>query len=190
MATSLSNLASFWRTEAIWPVRRPLTGRRWRCAGSSSTVPNPKVASPLNNLGYVLQAEGKLAEAETCFREALSIAEATPGFDPERRAIFLRNLAVALPAEGKAAEAEANAREALAIFRAKQPPTWRTADAESVLGGCLAAQGRFEEAEPLLLESYPLLQKDKGDGAKHAAEARQRIADLYKAWGKPEKSVS
>ncbi|MEO6195879.1 MAG: tetratricopeptide repeat protein, partial [Thermoanaerobaculia bacterium] len=74
------------------------------------------------------------------------------------------------------------------IFRAKQPPTpWRVADTESVLGSCLTALGRFEEAEPLLLASYPVLENDKGDGAKHAAEARQRIVELYTKWGRPER---
>jgi serine/threonine-protein kinase len=148
--------------------------------------PNPILAPTLNNLGQVLTAEGKAAEAETFLREALAIADGTSGYDPWKRATFQRNLAVALLNENKAAEAEARVRDALVIFRAK-PASWKIADAESVLGACLTAQGRFKEAEPLLLESYPLLQKDRGEGAKHAAEAKQRINDLYKAWGKPEK---
>jgi serine/threonine protein kinase/tetratricopeptide (TPR) repeat protein len=190
VATSLSNFGSFLEDRgdlagAERSYRDVLEMRRKLFHG-----PNPKVALALSNLGYVLAAEGKSMEAETCFREALSIADKLPGFDPQRRASFLRNFAVTLLSEGKAAEAEAKVREALALFRAQQPTTWRAADAESVLGGCLAAQGHFKEAEPLLLESYPVLQKDKGGGAKHAAEARQRITDLYKAWGKPEKSVS
>ncbi|HEY0554045.1 MAG TPA: serine/threonine-protein kinase [Thermoanaerobaculia bacterium] len=151
---------------------------------------DPRVAFALSNLGYVLVGERKMNEAESCFREALSIADENPGFDSLKRAIFLRNLSVAVLNEGKVAEAEAEIKDALLVFRAQQPPTWRTADAESVLGACLTAQGRFQEAEPLLLASYPVLKNDKGDGAKHAAEARQRILELYKAWGKPEKSVS
>jgi eukaryotic-like serine/threonine-protein kinase len=149
---------------------------------------SPPIALTLNNLGSVLQAEGKTAEAERCYREALSIADAMSDSDPKIRASFLRNLASVLVAEGKAEEAEARAREALSIFRAKQPPThWRIADTESVLGSCLTALGRFQEAEPLLLASYPALANDKGDGAKHAPEARQRIVELYTKWGRPER---
>ncbi len=145
---------------------------------------NPTLAPSLNNLGHVLLAEGKLTEAETSFREALSVASP----NPKGRAAFLRNLAATLLREGKAVEAESRIREALAIFRDKKP-AWRAADAESVLGACLTAQGRFKEAEPVLLESLSALQKDK-EGAQHAAEARQRIDDFYKASGKAEKSVS
>jgi serine/threonine protein kinase/tetratricopeptide (TPR) repeat protein len=143
---------------------------------------NPKLAPSLSNLGHVLLAEGKLSEAEASFREALSVGDP----DPKHRGTFLRNLAETLLREAKAVEAESRAREALALFRDAKP-AWRIADAESLLGACLAAQGHFKEAEPLLLESYSVLQKDKGGGAQRAAEARQRIEDFRKASGKPEK---
>ncbi len=149
--------------------------------------PNPRIAFSLSNLGVLLQARGDLAGAERSFREAVSIADKTLDRDHPNRGVYLQHLASVLTAEGKAREAEPMAREAFAILQAKMPKTWRVADAESVLGGCLAALGRFQEAEPLLLESYPLLQKDKGNGAKYAEEARQRIVDLYTAWGKPER---
>jgi serine/threonine protein kinase/Tfp pilus assembly protein PilF len=190
VATTLGNLASLRENVGNLPgaeayYREVLEMRRKILEGT-----DPRVAFALSNLGYVLVGERKMAEAESCFREALSIADENPGFDSLKRAIFLRNLSVAVLNEGKVAEAEAEIKDALLVFRSQQPPTWRTADAESVLGACLTAQGRFQEAEPLLLASSQVLKKDKGDGAKHAAEAGQRIADLYKAWGKPEKPVS
>jgi tetratricopeptide (TPR) repeat protein len=187
VATALANLASFRQdrgdlagAEALY--KEALALRRKLFPG-----PNSKVASVLNNLGYLLQARGDFVGAESYYREALSIANQTLERDHPNRAIFLRNLASVLVSAGKATEAEAQAREALAIFQAKTPKSWRVADTQSVLGGCLTALGRFPEAEPLLLNSYPVLQRDKGDGAKHAAEARQRIIDLYTAWGKPER---
>jgi len=188
VAASLSNIASLLQDRgdlagAETYHRQVLEMRRKLYPGS-----NPKIALTLNNLGYVLQAEDKTADAERCYREALAIVEAVSDSDPKTRAIFMRNLASVLVTEGKAVEAEAKAREALAIFRAKQPPKhWRIADTESVLGSCLTALGHFEEAEKLLLASYPALENDKGDGAKHAAEARQRIVELYTKWGKPER---
>jgi hypothetical protein len=63
------------------------------------------------------------------------------------------------------------------------------ADAESVLGGCLAARGSFEDAEPMLVGAYEALAKDQGDGKRRAGEARARVVALYKAWGKPELAV-
>ncbi|HTG34951.1 MAG TPA: serine/threonine-protein kinase [Thermoanaerobaculia bacterium] len=186
VAASLGNIASLLQDRgdlagAETFHRQVLEMRRKLYPGSS-----PKIAVTLNNLGYVYQAEGKTADAEKCYREALSIADTKLPPDHPIRAAYLRNLASVLVAEGKAVEAEAKAREALSIFRAKQPTFWRVADTESVLGSCLTALGRFEEAEKLLLASYPALENDKGDGAKHVAEARQRIVELYTKWGRPE----
>jgi serine/threonine-protein kinase len=187
VAIALNNLASLLQdqgnlADAEIDYRESLALRRELYAG-----PNSKVAGSLSNLGNLLQARGDFAGAESCFREALSIADQTLPPDHPSRGVFLRNLASVLPSEGKAAEAEPLVREALAIFRAKPQTPWRIPDTESVLGGCLTALGRYQEAEPLLLGSYPILLKDKGDGAKHAPEARQRIIDLYTAWGKPER---
>jgi len=92
--------------------------------------------------------------------------------------------------EGRAAEAEPLAQEALAVLREAAPTSWRVADAESVLGGCLAAQGRFGEAEPMLVGAYETLEKDPADGSRRAGEARARVAALYKAWGKPERAAA
>jgi hypothetical protein len=57
------------------------------------------------------------------------------------------------------------------------------AAARSVEGGALARQGEFQEAERLLLRSQPALAaspipdlQDRG---------RQRLHDLYVAWGRP-----
>ncbi|HEX4499084.1 MAG TPA: serine/threonine-protein kinase [Thermoanaerobaculia bacterium] len=191
LATSLGNLASVREDEGDLAGaekfhRQALEMRRRLYPG-----PNAKLTGSLSNLGHVLTDEHKLGEAESDYREALAIADANHDFDPQKRAIFLRNLAAVLLSEGKPLEAEAKIREALAVFRVKQPPSWRVADAESVLGACLTAEGRYQEAEKLLTESYPLLQNDRGDGAKHAAtETRQRIADLSKAWGRPVKPAS
>ncbi len=191
LATSLGNFGSFREdrgdlASAETFYREALAMRRKLYPDNS----NPKVAYSLGNLGQALTAEGKTSEAENCLREALKLADEIHGFSPSIRATILRHFAAVLLRENKPAEAEAKAREAYIVFRTKDPTNWRTADAESVLGGCLAAQGRFKEAEPLLKESYPLLRNDKGEGAKRAEEAKQRINDLYKAWGKPEKMVS
>jgi serine/threonine protein kinase/tetratricopeptide (TPR) repeat protein len=188
VAKSLGNIASFLQDRGDLASAETFHRQALDMRRKLYPAVSPPIALTLNNLGNVLQAEGKTGEAERCYREALSIADAVAGSDPKIRATFMRNLASVLVAEGKAAEAEAKAREALSIFRAKQPPThWRIADTESVLGSCLTALGRFEEAEPLLLASYPALENDKGDGAKHAAEARQRIVELYTKWGRPER---
>lgn len=189
-ATNLSNLASLLEDKgdlagAETRYREALEMRRKLYPDE----PHPLVARSLNNLGRVLLAKGDAAGAETCYREAVAIANQTPTPDQER-ATYLRHFAATLLALGRPEEAEGAAREAAAVFRkAEDPDPLKIADAESVLGGALAAQRRFEEAEPLLVHSYPVLAKDQETGDKRASEALKRTTDLYIAWGKPERAA-
>jgi hypothetical protein len=59
------------------------------------------------------------------------------------------------------------------------------ADAESVLGGCLARLGRFQEAEPLLLRGHEGLAAAAAR-APYRRAALTRLVALYEAWGKPD----
>jgi eukaryotic-like serine/threonine-protein kinase len=186
IATTLNNLAVLFedqgdlvRAEQMYrealEMRRMLLGER-----------HPGVARSLSNLGSLFQARRNFRAAEPLYREALSIADERLGSEHPERAVYLRNLASVLLARGRVPEAESLAREALSIFRKSTPTSWRVADAESVLGGCLAARRRFGEAEPMLVRAYEALAKDQGDGNRRAGEARARVVVLYKAWGKPE----
>jgi thioredoxin-like negative regulator of GroEL len=53
-----------------------------------------------------------------------------------------------------------------------------------VLGGSVAAQGRYEDAERLLLESYRKLLADRGTTNDKTRDARRRLAEMYTAWGR------
>ncbi|HKV07375.1 MAG TPA: serine/threonine-protein kinase [Thermoanaerobaculia bacterium] len=189
VATSLNNVGSVRQDLGDLPgaeayylkaleIRRKLFGDR-----------SSEVARSLSNVGQVRLLQGDATAAEKYLRQALSIADENPDVTLPQRAVYLRHLATALVALGKPAEGEALARESLGILQRK-PDHWRFSDTESVLGACLAAQGQFQEAEPLLIRSYAALAKDEGEGASHAPEALQRIINLYTAWGKPEQAAA
>jgi hypothetical protein len=59
----------------------------------------------------------------------------------------------------------------------------------SLLGGCLTAARRYGEAEPLLLESYPIIKASFGDAHPRTGVALKRIIDLYEGWGKRDKAT-
>ncbi|MES1245352.1 MAG: serine/threonine-protein kinase [Acidobacteriota bacterium] len=186
VATTLNNLAVLYEDRGdlalaertyrhVLAMRRKLFGER-----------HPRVARILGNLGPLLQRRQDFQGAEKLCREALSIADESLERDHPDRAVYLRNLAAVLLEEGRAAEAEPLARESLAILKEASPSSWRVADAESVLGGCLAAQGRYGEAEPLLVGGYEALAKEPSDGSRKVGEALARLNHLYRAWGRPE----
>jgi hypothetical protein len=49
----------------------------------------------------------------------------------------------------------------------------------------LSSQKRYEEAEPLLLESYNSLKEHLGASDPGTGETLRRLVVLYEAWGKP-----
>jgi hypothetical protein len=59
---------------------------------------------------------------------------------------------------------------------------------KSLLGGCLIADHRY--AEPLQLESYPIIRSSFGDAHNRTLVALRRIVNLYNAWGRPQKAAS
>lgn len=70
-----------------------------------------------NNLGSILQAEGKLEEAEAMYRRALAIRHKLYGDAHPSLSQSLNNLATVLRDQKKLSEAEQLMRESLAMRR-------------------------------------------------------------------------
>jgi Flp pilus assembly protein TadD len=62
---------------------------------------HPDKATSLSNLAVLLQARGKLAEAEPMYREALAVSQKVLGPEHPDTAQSLNNLAGLLRAQGK-----------------------------------------------------------------------------------------
>jgi serine/threonine protein kinase/Flp pilus assembly protein TadD len=139
-----------------------------------------KVANSLNNLAFVLQLQGRFEEAGPLYLEAMKILSMRLGEGHREVAAILRNLAQLDVDRGDPAQAETRIRRALQIFGTTLSANhWHLADAKSVLGAALAAQGRREEAEPLLRESLAAL--EAGDAPeRQTREARERLARFEK----------
>ena len=94
----------------------------------------------------------------------------------------------------KYAAAEGHLRQSLAMARTLPLGTGMRYDRESRLGGALAAQKKFAEAEPLALAGYKGLKSiaDKlaqPGGRQLILEALTRIVHLYNAWGKVDEAA-
>ena len=152
---------------------------RLRQYGTSST----KTAAVWSLLGRVLHAQRRFDEAELVLRNALSLRLELLGEDHLHVALSRKDLASLLFDRGEKDLAEELWSRALAVLRAKKPAdSWEIADADSQRGARLAAAGRFEEAEPLLVCSYRTLARIFGPEALYARLARQRLEDLEPHW--------
>ena len=155
---------------------------------------HPQTAEVLVGLGKALHGQGRSSEAEVAYREALAYYAKAGASEPNaalartRLADLLAWAAMRKADEGgradRASEAEALARQGLTARQRVQAPDHPSVlEATSVLGGCVAASRRFEEAEPLLREAADSLVR-RGR-ARDAREAAQRLVHLYDAWGDP-----
>lgn len=116
---------------------------------------DPGLASSLIEIGLARELAGYSAQAETPLRQAFEIRKAKlPLNHPAVMEAEIR-LGEALTTEGKPREAEPLLLEADAI--AHHPPVhllpWQLAEADSALGGCLAALGEPSGAAALLERS-------------------------------------
>jgi serine/threonine protein kinase/tetratricopeptide (TPR) repeat protein len=147
------------------------------------------IAVQLMDIGQALDAQGRPAEAEPLCREALAMYRRVLGGDHPSVSIAATFLATSLRHLGSFSEAENLSREAVSIATRRlgeEHP--RTQGAAGELGLALAKQGRWVEAEPLLLAFAHALEAKTGVEG-DAREVREAIAEMYEAWGKPDKAA-
>ena len=90
---------------------------------------------------------------------------------------------------GRGPEAETFLREFLAMIEGRFPERKAAAAGlRSVLGWVLVQQKRFDEAEPLLTDSYLELAQSPKTTPKVRAAALDRVVTLYEQWGKPDQA--
>jgi hypothetical protein len=120
----------------------------------------------------------------------LNIYRACYGDDSEYLTYPMADWGLLLLKKGEPERAEPLLREAWRIRREKLlAGDWRTANAQSLLGECLAAMGKYEEAEPLLLDGYHALHASPETSPGLVDEAIRRIIEMYESWGKPEQAA-
>jgi tetratricopeptide (TPR) repeat protein len=138
---------------------------------------HPAVAGTRGNLGSVLHAQEKFAEAEAEHRAALAALEAALGPDHPEVATAHSNLAKVLYDQEEYAQSEAEQRAALAIYEAALGPDHPdTMTSRSDLADVVLAQGR--PAEALVLAEQSWAQRgDEGVLIENRAYAASVLAD-------------
>ena len=160
-------------------------------AASRKAHPEPHV-----DVGYLLASLGRLAlerkqyaEAERRYREAIGIYEKTLPAGHGYTAAALTMLGRAQLELGRPQEAEATLQACAGgvvdgLRRQESRTTRRRA---RFSGRTWAVQRRFAEAEPALIETYPVLVQARLDD-QLTATVRRWIEDLYRATGRPQQA--
>jgi serine/threonine protein kinase/tetratricopeptide (TPR) repeat protein len=151
---------------------------------------HPDLAETLYDCGEYLLEVGQAPEAKTLLEEALRIQRQT--LPPQHPAVgqSLAAFGWACTRAGDAADGEQPLQDGLAIVSKALPANhWFPAEAKGRLGDCLTTLKRFDEAEPLLRDSYEKLQAAPSTPPARRTQAVDRLVQLYRAWGRPEKSA-
>jgi tetratricopeptide (TPR) repeat protein len=111
---------------------------------------DPRRATSVNNLAFILHVQGQYGAAEPHYREALAMRESALGPDHPDVAQSCNNLAELYRVLGRDADAEALHRRALKIREGRFGPNHpEIAQSLNNLGVLYASLGRYDEARPL-----------------------------------------
>jgi serine/threonine-protein kinase len=147
------------------------------------------VAENMMHLALLPLLEGRFEEAEQPVREALAIYRNWFGEDHPETIITLRELALVLRYKGDCRAAlplfEEAIRRGVALLG---PDHLQLAYAREGYASCLTKLGRYREAEENFLAAHASFQAVKGTQHMWTKLAARSFAELYEAWGKPDRA--
>jgi serine/threonine-protein kinase len=139
------------------------------------------------SLGYLLNRRESYADAEKEFREALRIYAAALPAQHVYVASARTGLGESLIAQGRVSDGYGEEAHAIDIWRKNVPENdAHIANAEAVSAHALALQGHFEQAEPVLSESYARMRAAFGPGDARTQRASAWLAELYRSTNRAE----
>jgi WD40 repeat protein/tetratricopeptide (TPR) repeat protein/tRNA A-37 threonylcarbamoyl transferase component Bud32 len=189
---ALDNLTSLYMMldrlkEAVALAEESVRLRQTRLGGE-----HPDTRSAMQTLAQTYTLARRPADAERTMRDLVEVQRRAKVSEQEL-ASSLVQLGIALLEQGKADKAEPVFRECLALREKAEPDSWVRFNTMSFLGGCLLAQKKYAEAEPLLVQGYEgIMERGKTMplvSRRRMTQALDRVVQLYEAWGKPEEAA-
>jgi tetratricopeptide (TPR) repeat protein len=191
-AAQLSDALDHLRAQArmTWHLRLtdegiPLHERLCAAVLSEHGETSAEYAIELNNLASLVRAQGRYAEAEGLYRQALDISRATIGEVHPDYATNLSNLAGVVRQQGRYAEAEGLYRQSLGIDQAtigEAHPEFATH--LNNLAVVVEAQGRCAEAEGLYRQVLDIDRATIGEAHPGFATHLNNLANVVRAQGR------
>ncbi|MBM4107585.1 MAG: tetratricopeptide repeat protein [Phycisphaerae bacterium] len=178
-------LATLYQSIGLYPAAFPLqesalaTRRRVMGEGHLDTL------TSINNMGFLLQAQGKLDQAGPYYREALEKRRRVLGEEHPDTLGSINNMGFLLQAQGKLDQAGPYYREALEKLRRvlgeEHPDTLQSINN---MGALLQSQGKLNEAEPYLLEALEKRRRVLGEEHPDTLASINNMGVLLRAQGK------
>lgn len=163
--------------------------RRRRINGDDHPLTRDAVTGLIDSL----EAQDRWSDAEQWRRFILDVTIRTSPDDAAKRAGANCELGYNLLRQQRHSDAESPLAQCVSEYKeSDESESWKRWAAESLLGEAIAGNpNRYEEAEPLLLESAKHLTticEENSQLRSQLIDAQQRLADLYHAWGKEQEA--
>lgn len=141
---------------------------------------HPWTITILLNLAIVSGELGNYEAAEQIFQEVIDFRKDYLGLRRHEVGVAIGFLSAMYLQKGDYERALDASTDAAAIFDEQLSPThWLQANIENIIGAALAGLGRFDEAEPRLLESLDRLKDLRGAESRPTREAMRRVEWFY-----------
>ncbi|HKE25430.1 MAG TPA: serine/threonine-protein kinase [Bryobacteraceae bacterium] len=142
------------RSERKFGQADPLSARVLEIERRVLGEEHPYTLNALSVQAALDHSEGKYPQAEVLYKKVIEARGRVLGRQHLVTLSSRNDLALLLYDEGKFSQAEAQSREALAGFQKSAPDHWRIYESEAILGSSLLAQGKDEQAAPLLSSAH------------------------------------
>jgi eukaryotic-like serine/threonine-protein kinase len=152
-------------------------------------VLDERVSDSIERIVAALRRDHRPVATDPLWTETLAVAQRLMSHVQPLGTAYTSSLAIELIRHGRAADAEPLVKRNLARLEATKPDSWYVFVFRYLQGAVLTEQGRFAEAEPLLLSADAGLEKrrwiDIPDRSQfHVQCAAAFVAKLYADWGK------
>ena len=191
--SSINNLGWLYYLQGKYVKAEPLLTKVLQTWQRVLGEEHPNTVASMRNLAVLYRDEGKYVQAESLFAKVLEIEPRVLGPAHPRTLAHMNDLALLYLKTGQYAQAERLLRDALPRHKAANSPTWDRYYCESLLGGSLAGQRKYPEAEPLLVAGYERMRERANTlppcNRLQLEQAGKWIVQLYQDWGKPDKAA-
>ena len=178
-------LADRYRDLGLYDAALPLQERALETRRRVLGEEHPQTLASINQMGVLLDSQGKLEEAERYYREALEKYRRVLGEEHPETLTSINNMGFLMWAEGKPSEAEPYFREALEKRRrllGETHPDLLTSIAN--MGGLLHSQRKLDEAEPYYREALEKRRRVLGEEHPETLITIGNLGSLLRARGK------
>jgi len=193
MLKTMDALAGLYRITERYADAEPLLTEVLEARRGVLGEQHPDTLASLNSMALLYLEQHRYAQAEDLFNRVMEVRRRVLGPDHPDTISVLDSLGRMRLEQLRYAEAEVPLQEAPSLQEKKSPNSWERYDTESMLGASLAGQGKYSDAEALLLSGYRgLLNRESSIPAPNRSAMKQaggRIVQLYQDWGKPDQAA-